>query len=158
MIYRRQPLPLLSACSSSPSSYVHCPNLNFCFAYMDNILVSSRSLEHMLHLWALFSQLQQYRILSNPVKCVFRSSKVCRLTTLPLPGQTVWNSVLSDNCRTSHSQWTHVMLPPDTESYHHFATWTSRGQRCFPCFSSESARRSRRTCRCQYLNLYTVSY
>jgi hypothetical protein len=38
--------------------------LNFCFAYMDNILVFSWSLEeHEQHLQALFNQLQKYEIL-----------------------------------------------------------------------------------------------
>jgi hypothetical protein len=43
--------------------------LNFCFAYLDDILIFSRSLEeHERHLWALFNRLQMYGILINPVK------------------------------------------------------------------------------------------
>jgi cleavage and polyadenylation specificity factor subunit 1 len=46
----------------------------FCFAYLDNILVFSRSPEeHDQHLRSLFSQLKTYGILLNPSKCVFRA-------------------------------------------------------------------------------------
>jgi hypothetical protein len=48
--------------------------LNFCFAYLDDILVISQSLEeHEEHLWTLFNQLQVYGIVINPAKCVFRA-------------------------------------------------------------------------------------
>jgi hypothetical protein len=51
--------------------------LDFCFAYLDDILVFSRSLEeHKQHLRALFTQLQRYRIIINPAKCVFREPEV----------------------------------------------------------------------------------
>jgi hypothetical protein len=51
--------------------------LDFCFAYLDDILVFSRSLEeHEPHLRALFDQLQMYEILINPTKCVFRAPEV----------------------------------------------------------------------------------
>jgi hypothetical protein len=51
--------------------------LDFCFAYLDDILVFSRSLEeHEQHLRALFQQLQRYGILINATKCVFRTSEV----------------------------------------------------------------------------------
>jgi cleavage and polyadenylation specificity factor subunit 1 len=51
--------------------------LDFCFAYLDDIFVFSRSLEeHENHLWTLFDQLQRYGILINPVKCAFRAPKV----------------------------------------------------------------------------------
>jgi hypothetical protein len=47
-------------------------DLEFCFAYLDNILVFSRSpKEHDQHLHTLFTQLQNYGILQNPSKCVF---------------------------------------------------------------------------------------
>jgi hypothetical protein len=49
---------------------------DFCFTYLD-ILVFSQSLEeHEQYLWALFDQIQRYGIVINPVKCVFRVSKV----------------------------------------------------------------------------------
>jgi hypothetical protein len=51
--------------------------LDFCFAYLDDISVFSRSIEeHEQHLRALFAQLQRYGIIMNPAKCVFRSPKV----------------------------------------------------------------------------------
>jgi hypothetical protein len=44
---------------------------DFCFAYLDDILVFSHSLEeHEQHLRTLFNQLQQHGILINPAKCV----------------------------------------------------------------------------------------
>jgi hypothetical protein len=50
--------------------------LEFCFAYLDDILVFSRSLEeHEQHLRALFTQLQRYGII-NPAKCIFRAIEV----------------------------------------------------------------------------------
>jgi hypothetical protein len=51
--------------------------LNFCFAYLDDILVFSRTLkEHGNHLRTLFDRLQRYGILVNPAKCVFRATEV----------------------------------------------------------------------------------
>jgi hypothetical protein len=51
--------------------------LEFCFAYLDGILVFSRSLEeHEQHLRTLFDLLQKRGILSNPVKCVFKASEI----------------------------------------------------------------------------------
>jgi hypothetical protein len=50
------------------------PGLDLCFAYLDDILVFSHSLEkHEQH---LLNQLQRFETLINPVKCVFRVSKV----------------------------------------------------------------------------------
>jgi hypothetical protein len=49
----------------------------FCFAYLDDILVFSRSLEeHEQHLLTLFGELQRYGILINPAKFVFRAPEV----------------------------------------------------------------------------------
>jgi hypothetical protein len=51
--------------------------LDFCFAYLDDILFFSRSLEeHERHLRALFGGLQTYGIIINPTKLVFRASEV----------------------------------------------------------------------------------
>jgi hypothetical protein len=51
--------------------------LDFCFAYLDDILVYSRSLEeHERHLRVLFGRLHTYRIVINPTKCVFRVTEV----------------------------------------------------------------------------------
>jgi hypothetical protein len=47
--------------------------LDFCFAYLDDILFFSRSLKEHEHLRAIFDQLQRYGILINPAKCVFRA-------------------------------------------------------------------------------------
>jgi cleavage and polyadenylation specificity factor subunit 1 len=50
---------------------------DFCFSYIDDILVYSRSpQEHEQHLRTLFKQLQAYGILLNPGKCVFRATEV----------------------------------------------------------------------------------
>jgi cleavage and polyadenylation specificity factor subunit 1 len=55
--------------------------LDFCFAYLDDILVFSQSLEeHEKHLQTLFDQLQRYGILINPAKCVFQAPKVTFLS------------------------------------------------------------------------------
>jgi hypothetical protein len=51
--------------------------LDFCFSYLDDILIFSRSLEdHGRHLRVLFYRLQTYGILINPAKCVSRASEV----------------------------------------------------------------------------------
>jgi hypothetical protein len=51
--------------------------LDFCFAYLDDILVFSRSPEeHDQHLHILFCQLQAHGILINPAKCIFVVPKV----------------------------------------------------------------------------------
>jgi hypothetical protein len=51
--------------------------LDFCFAYLDDILVFSQSLEkHEEHLRTLFNQLQRYGIVIKPAKCVFRAAEV----------------------------------------------------------------------------------
>jgi hypothetical protein len=50
---------------------------DFGFAYLDDILVFSRSLEeHERHLRVLFERLQTYGIFINPAKCIFRATKV----------------------------------------------------------------------------------
>jgi hypothetical protein len=51
--------------------------LDFCFVYLDDILVLSRSLEdHERRLRAIFGRLQTYGILIIPARCVFRASEV----------------------------------------------------------------------------------
>jgi hypothetical protein len=50
--------------------------LDFCFAYVDDILVFSQSLEHEEHPRTLFNQLQTYGIVINTAKCVFQATKV----------------------------------------------------------------------------------
>jgi hypothetical protein len=51
--------------------------LDFCFAYVDDILVFSRSPEeHEQHLRILFRQLQAHGILINPAKCIFAAPEV----------------------------------------------------------------------------------
>jgi hypothetical protein len=62
--------------------------LDFCFAYLDDILLFSRSREeHEQHLRALFTQLQKYGIIINLAKCISRTSEVTFLgTKLPAEG------------------------------------------------------------------------
>ncbi|XP_076384356.1 uncharacterized protein LOC117225084 [Megalopta genalis] len=51
--------------------------LDFCYAYLDDILVASgNETEHRDHLRTLFSRLQEYGIVVNPSKCVFAESVV----------------------------------------------------------------------------------
>lgn len=51
--------------------------LDFCYTYIDDILVASSSLEeHMQHLRILFQRLEQYGVVINSNKCVFGQSKV----------------------------------------------------------------------------------
>jgi len=62
-------------------------DLDFCFAYIDDILVFSHSpQEHDQHLRTLFAQLAKFGILLNPSKCVFRVPELIpRLQNL-IPG------------------------------------------------------------------------
>jgi hypothetical protein len=50
--------------------------LDFCFPYVDDILVFSRSLEDQKRNLRAIGRLQTYGILINPAKCVFRASEV----------------------------------------------------------------------------------
>ena len=51
--------------------------LDFCYAYVDDILVASSSYsEHMQHLRILFARLKQYGVLLNPAKCLFGQSQL----------------------------------------------------------------------------------
>jgi hypothetical protein len=50
--------------------------LDFCFVYLDDILVFSRSLEdHERRVWGVFERVLTDGIMINPAKCVFRSSE-----------------------------------------------------------------------------------
>jgi hypothetical protein len=52
-------------------------DFDFCFSYIDDILVFSFSpQEHDQHFRILFTQLQNYSILFNTSKCVFRGSEI----------------------------------------------------------------------------------
>ena len=52
-------------------------DMDYCFVYLDDILVSSKSLEeHKLHLRALFERFQEHGILINLAKCVFGAQEV----------------------------------------------------------------------------------
>lgn len=51
--------------------------LDFCYAYIDDILVASSSeAEHLQHLELLFKRLEQYNVVINPGKCKFGQSEV----------------------------------------------------------------------------------
>jgi hypothetical protein len=46
--------------------------LDFCYAYIDDILIASSCLEaHLNHLRTLFQRLEKYGVVINPSKCVF---------------------------------------------------------------------------------------
>jgi cytoskeleton-associated protein 5 len=50
--------------------------IDFCFVYLDDILVFSHLFEeHEQNLRTLFNQVRQYGILFKPAKCVFRASE-----------------------------------------------------------------------------------
>jgi hypothetical protein len=52
-------------------------DLDFCFAYIDDVLVASTSEDkHEQHLRALFQRFSTYGVLLNPAKCVFGAKKV----------------------------------------------------------------------------------
>lgn len=52
-------------------------SLDFCFAYIDDILVFSRDhAEHAEHLRILFGRLNEYGVVINPGKCVFGAEEV----------------------------------------------------------------------------------
>lgn len=67
--------------------------LDFCFCYIDDILVASKSLEeHTKHLRTVFERLQEYGISLNVSKCNFGAGSVQYLSyaidkngTRPLP-------------------------------------------------------------------------
>lgn len=51
--------------------------LDFCYAYMDDIIVASKDpVEHRKHLNVLFQRLREFGIVINVVKCVFGASEV----------------------------------------------------------------------------------
>jgi hypothetical protein len=70
-------------------------DLPFCYAYIDDILVFSKSTnEHNTHLKALFTKLTDYGITINPDKCVFATQeldflgyKVSTQGVTPLPNK-----------------------------------------------------------------------
>lgn len=52
-------------------------DLDFCFVYIDDILVASESADqHLEHLRMVFERLCQHGILINSSKCVFGQNKV----------------------------------------------------------------------------------
>ena len=52
-------------------------DLDFCFAYIDDILVfSANPEEYVRNLTTLFERMRQHQIVVNPVKCVFGVSEV----------------------------------------------------------------------------------
>uniref|UniRef100_A0A5S6Q091 Reverse transcriptase domain-containing protein n=1 Tax=Trichuris muris TaxID=70415 RepID=A0A5S6Q091_TRIMR len=51
--------------------------LDFCFAYLDDILVASKSsAEHNRHLEQLFRRLREYGVKLNPAKCTFHANEI----------------------------------------------------------------------------------
>jgi len=61
-------------------------DLDFCYAYIDDILIASKSEEeHLKHLRILFNRLQEYGVVINPLKCTFGQSKIKFLGYLVTP-------------------------------------------------------------------------
>lgn len=51
--------------------------LDFCFSYIDDVIVASDSEEeHLEHLRTIFTRFQEYSLTLNPTKCVFGQTKV----------------------------------------------------------------------------------
>lgn len=51
--------------------------LDFCYAYIDDILIASTSIEeHLQHLETVFQRLQKYGVVISPAKCIFGQSEV----------------------------------------------------------------------------------
>ncbi|KMQ86466.1 pol polyprotein [Lasius niger] len=51
--------------------------LDYCYAYIDDILIASETTEeHCEHLRVLFERLQEYGVIVNPAKCVFGQPEV----------------------------------------------------------------------------------
>lgn len=51
--------------------------LNFCYAFIDDILVASKDeAEHEQHLHTLFQRLNEYGLVINPSKCLFGAREV----------------------------------------------------------------------------------
>jgi hypothetical protein len=83
--------------------------LDLCFAYLDDIPFSSRTLEaHEKHLRTLFDRLQKRGILINPSKCVFKASEITFLGY----------NVSAEVCRPLEERVAHLQdcLPPNTIS------------------------------------------
>jgi len=52
-------------------------DMDFCYAYIDDVLVASTSEEeHEQHLCTLFQPFREYGVLLNPAKCVFGTAEV----------------------------------------------------------------------------------
>lgn len=51
--------------------------LDFCYAYIDDILIASRNEEeHLVHIREIFGRLQKYGIVINPAKCTFGQNSI----------------------------------------------------------------------------------
>lgn len=52
-------------------------DLDFCYAYIDDLLIASATYEeHLKHLEQLFQRLQDYGIMINPSKCIFGKNEI----------------------------------------------------------------------------------
>jgi hypothetical protein len=89
--------------------------LDVCFAYLDDILVFSQSLEeHEHHLRTLFDRLETNGILINPTKCVFKASEVTFLGY----------KVSTEGSRPLEERVTHLQdCPPPRQSASFVAFW-----------------------------------
>jgi hypothetical protein len=86
-------------------------DFDFCFAYIDDILVFSRSTdEHEQHLRMLFQQLQKHGILLNPSKCVLRAEEVIFLDIRFLKR-------VRNHCPIGYVHSRPVLLPKRSGSY-----------------------------------------
>jgi hypothetical protein len=105
--------------------------LDFCFAYLDDILIFPHSLqEHQLHLQTLFNQLQQYGILINSAKCVFRASDVTFLS-YKVPAEFPNARGSSGSSSGLPPSWDRQSAPP-LPGHAEFLQAISASCRCYP--------------------------
>jgi len=86
-------------------------DLNFCYAYIGDILVASKSEEeHLQHLRILFNRLQEYGVVINPLKCTFGQSKIKFLRYLVTPNGTHSSTSTSRFSIAKNSQRTQTLF------------------------------------------------
>ena len=136
--------------SSGSSTRYFVVYIDFCYAYIDDLLVASTSPEeHLQHLQLVFKQLQEHGVIINPHKCLFGVPEVDFLGhhnsfdgITPLPDKDSDRDMLVHHCPSfppqsrdsTKSMWTWLALCPQHADTHIFSlvlTGSHNGQR--PC-------------------------